>query len=301
MEHVILNPLDAAILARAEAQWGLVRRDQLLALGLGLGGLRHRKRNGRLLELHPGIYALGHTALPRRADYLAAVWWCGGDATLAQESATAFHRWTVEDEEHPPPVHVVTTAQKSSRPGVVVHRTRRLPPADVLTFHRLLRVTDHARTLIDRADHLPYGELRLLADQLRSLPKAELERKHARLPGRAGHRRTELLIHSEDAKARSELERRWTAYAHHHDLPQPDDRNAMVGAHQVDVVYRDPRLALELDSRAHHQRVAEMLADKRRDRAYREVGWIPIRVMWEELEPGDSAVARELRRYLGTS
>ncbi len=299
MGHLLLNPLEAALVARAEAQWGLLRREDQLALGLGAAAIRHRRRSGRLRPVHPGVDALGHRALPRKAEFLAAVWWCGGDAALCGPSACAFYGWEEEDWEHPGPVHVVTTQATRSRPGIVVHRTRRLPPADVLTFERLLRVTDPARTLVDRADDLPYPRLRLLADRLRALPCGRLEEVHAGLPGRAGWARTELLLHSEDAMARSELERRLTGYLRHHGLPQPDARNAEVAGCQVDAVWSAPRLALELDSRAHHQRRAEMLDDRRRDRRYRLEGWTPIRVMWEELEPGDASVAGELRRALG--
>lgn len=297
MRAHLQDPLEAAIVAMAERQWGLLRRDDLRALGLGAKAIAYRVRTGRLHLLHPGVYALGHTALPRKAQFLAAVWWCGGDAALAGRSACAFYGWEQEDMDHPPPIHVTTTRYRRSRPGVEVHQTRRLALADVLTFERLLRVTDAARTLIDRADRLAYPALRGLADQLRELPERLLE-AHADLPGRAGWRRTELLLHSEDARARSALERRCTAYLRHWRLPQPDDRNIMIAGCQADCVYVRPRILLELDSRAHHQRRAEMLEDRTRDRRYRRAGWTPIRVMWEELEPGEPAVAEELRDLL---
>jgi predicted transcriptional regulator of viral defense system len=202
------NPLWATTLARAEHQWALLRRSDMVALGVHRHQIARWVHQGRLHQVHPGVWTVGHRVLPRRAEFLAAVWWCGGDAALAQESACAWYGWTEEDPDHRPPVHVTTTRDRGSIPGVVVHRTRRLPAADVLTFERLLRVTDAARTLVDRADHLSYPELRLLADQPRSLDLAAVARTHRRLPGRAGWGRTLLLVHSEDARARSELERR---------------------------------------------------------------------------------------------
>lgn len=63
--------------------------------------------------------------------------------------------------------------------------------------------------------------------------------------------------------------------------------------------WRAARLVIELDSRAHHQRRREMAEDRRRDRRYRMAGWIPIRLMWEELEPDDPTVAREVRHFQG--
>ena len=70
---------------------------------------------------------------------------------------------------------------------------------------------------------------------MRSLPKEQLEANHARLPGRAGWARTEL-IHSEDARAKSVLERRFTAYARRHAIRPPDERNAVVAGCQADCV-----------------------------------------------------------------
>ena len=106
------NPLEIALAAQAERQWGVMRRTDLAALGLRPDAIRHRLRNGRLHELHPGVYAVGHRALSRRAEFLAAQWWCGGDAAVADESACAFYGWIAEDPEHPPPVHVTTTQAK---------------------------------------------------------------------------------------------------------------------------------------------------------------------------------------------
>jgi very-short-patch-repair endonuclease len=299
VRHLLHNPLERSIVETAERQWGLLRRGQLLDLGLGADAIRHRVRSGRLHVLHPGVYALGHRAISRKAEYLAAVWWVGGDAALSDVSACAFRGWLEEDYDHPGPVHVTTTKARRSRPGVVVHRTRRLPATDVLTYERLLRVTDEARTLVDRADRGSYRELRLLADRLRRLPTRRLQQCQEALPGRAGHSRIARLVTSRDARTRSVLERRLTAYLDHYGLPQPDARNELVAGCQADAVYVEERLALELDSRAHHQRVAEMREDKRRDRRYRRAGFTPMRIVWEELAPEDPELADELRERLG--
>jgi len=103
---------------------------------------------------------------------------------------------------------------------VVVHRTRHLDPRDVLRSG-LLRLTDDERTLIDLADHLSYAELRKVADQLPSLPKARLIATAARLLRRAGAGRTHRLIHSEDAHTRSEMERSYVRYCSSHGIPYP--------------------------------------------------------------------------------
>lgn len=293
----MLKPLEAAVLELAERQEGLVRRADLLRLGLGAGAIAHRRRTGRLHELHPGVYALGHRAVTRRAEFLAAVLWCGPGAALSHDSAAAFHGWLREDTDHPPPVHVSTTRNVQGRPGVVVHRTRHLDRRDVLRFGALW-VTDDARTLIDLADDRTYPELRVVADQLPSLPREQLVATAARLPGRAGAGRTQQLIRSEDARTRSALERRFVRYCTVQGAPHPDGRNVLVAGLRVDCRYATARLVVELDSRAHHTRKAEIDADRRRDRALRRAGWDCLRLVWEDLEPGDPLAAQDLRARL---
>nr|MBA2349416.1 type IV toxin-antitoxin system AbiEi family antitoxin domain-containing protein [Solirubrobacterales bacterium] len=113
-----LTPLEAAIIARAEAQHGLLRRSDLKELQLGRNALHHRLGNGRLLQLHPGVYALGHRAITREAEYQAAAWWCGGGTALGLQSAAVRKGWTFEDPDRVGPVHLVTLQQRPSRPGV---------------------------------------------------------------------------------------------------------------------------------------------------------------------------------------
>ena len=107
------------------------------------------------------------------------------------------------------------------------------------------------------------------------------------------------LIGSEDARSRSALERRFTDYLVVHGIRGPDGRNETIAHRQADCIYHEPPLVIELDSRAHHQRRAEMAADRRRDRAYRRAGYTPIRVVWEELDPAEDEVATELLALVG--
>ena len=293
MARTMLKPSEAALIAMAERQDGLVRRSDLAALGFTRNAVLHRVRMGRLHVVHPGVYAVGHARLSRRAQFQAAVWWCGAGSALSHESAAAFRRWIDEDEEHPPPIHVTTTQNRRSRPGVVVHRTRHLDRRDVLRWGSLW-VTDDARTLVDLADHLSYRELRAVADRLPFLPVAQLERTVARLPGRRGAGRTRRLIRSVDAHTRSAMERRSVRYFARHDVPEPDGRNVVVHGLRVDCWYRDAGFVVELDSRAHHTRAAEMEADRLRDRALERHGIRTLRLVWHDLDLDDPLAAEDV-------
>ena len=123
------------------AQFGVVTRAQLLAAGVGSKGISLRVRDGRAAPAAPGVYAVGHTVLVPKGRTLAAVL-SSGEAALSYTSATALH----EVREEGPRTHVsVPRSGPHSRPGIVVHRTRRLDPEDITTIDGI-RVTTIART-----------------------------------------------------------------------------------------------------------------------------------------------------------
>lgn len=283
----------------AERHEGLLRWSDLDALGYHRRHVRRLVHAGRLHELHRGVFALGHRAISRRAQFLAAVWWVGEDAALSHESAAAFYGWIAEDPDDWPPIHVTTThSTVKAKSGVLVHRTKHLTHQDVVP-HGELRVTDRVRTLVDLADRLTYDELRAVADELPSLPKRQLIAKAKRLPGRTGAGRTQRLIHSEDAHARYAMERRSVVYFARHGVPEPDGRNVRVHGILVDCWYLDAQLVVELDSRAHHTRRRDFEADNHRDRALKREGVDTLRLVWHDLDTSDPLAAQDINQRLG--
>jgi hypothetical protein len=59
------NPFDRRVAELAAAQHGVVSRRQLIAAGLGRGAVHKRVAGGRLHLIHRGVYAVGHSLLPR--------------------------------------------------------------------------------------------------------------------------------------------------------------------------------------------------------------------------------------------
>lgn len=288
--------VEAAIAAVASRQEGLVRRDDLLGLGLGRKAIDYRVSTSRLFTRLPGVYALGPGPFGRRTAWLAALWWTGGDATLAYFSAGAFLGHGDEDDAGA--VHVVTTAQRRSCPGVVVHRTHHLDRSD-WSQHGLLRVTNRSRTLVDEASLLPFAAFRARADRLKTLPIAELQATLARAPKRPGATAVRRLLLGEVAQTKSELERRYGRFCRCFGLPAPDALNLWVAGHKADGIYHHARLVLELDGRTHHQRRAQMQADRQRDADYQLAGYRILRLTWWDLEPEWAPRTSEtLRRFL---
>lgn len=274
--------IDAELAALALRQEGLLRRDDLVRAGLGRKAIADRARTSRLFVQLPGIYALGPGPFPRRTAWLAAIWWCGGDATLSHLSAGAFHGHG--DEPAGAAVHITTTRAIRSRPGVGVHRTCHLDRLDS-SRHGLLRVTNRSRTLVDEASLLPFAAFRARADRLKALPVTELAATLSRAPGRPGSTAARRLLAGEDTHAKSVLERRYSFFCRSHSVPRPTQLNAWIAGHKADCVHHGERLVIELDGRAYHERRAQMREDRRRDADYQLAGYRILRLTWWDLEP----------------
>ena len=99
----------------------------------------------RLHPVHPGLYAVGHTALSLRGRWMAAVLAAGPRAVLCHRPAAAL--WGVLTASAAP---IEVTAPGQHRiPAVIAHR-RRLP-RDEMTVREAIPVTSISRTLFDLA------------------------------------------------------------------------------------------------------------------------------------------------------
>src|SRR3954449_861297 len=85
-----------SVWALAEQQHGVISREQLLALGIGPDGIRHRLERGRLHRIGRGVYAVGRRQVTRCGVWTAAVLRCGPGAALSHDSGAAL--WTIGEE-----------------------------------------------------------------------------------------------------------------------------------------------------------------------------------------------------------
>jgi hypothetical protein len=281
-EHTV--PLEARLLAWANDNFGLVRYEDLIRLGFSPGQITRRLASGRLTRLHDRVYAVGHVALRDEGRWLAALWACGPESALSHTSASASFGWSTEAPGDP--VHVTTTRSIRSRPGIVVHRVRRLERIDV--FHRpRLAVTTIPRTLVDLADVMDWSAYRTVADRQRHLRLDSLRQAQLRAPNRVGAPLVRRLLEADDAHTKSEFERRFLRFCTDHGLPRPDALNRRIAGHMADCVYRS--LVIELDGRTYHDRRAQMRADRMRDADYQLAGLHILRLVWDDLHPGEAA------------
>src|SRR4051794_26261036 len=78
---------DRAIARLASRSHGVVTRGRLLAAGVTDTEIRVRLARGSLIQVHRGVYRVGHTAPSLEATYLAAVLACGDGAYLGGHAA----------------------------------------------------------------------------------------------------------------------------------------------------------------------------------------------------------------------
>jgi very-short-patch-repair endonuclease len=287
IEH---EPLDRLIAERAARRHGYVTRQQLLDLGVGASAIKRRLRAGRLIRVHAGVYAVGHVPTTPVARAAAAVLACGESAVLSHGSAAALwgfqKRW-------PEPIEV-TTPTHHRRPGIRVHRCGTLTRRD-LTTHRGIRVTSPARTVRDIAPSLSDQALtRAVNDGLVGpyLRRAELAELLTRLPC---ERLAAQLSGPEIT--RSELEDAFRRFARRHGLPAPRC-NARVAGREVDVLFAEAGLIVELDSWRFHGTRAAFESDRERDAQMLAAGLSTVRVTWERLREAPEREAARLKGIL---
>ncbi len=286
-------PIDRRIAAVSAPQFGLISRDQLLALGLGLTGIRERLRTGRLHRKRRNVFAVGQPVLRPEAEWLAAVLTCGPGAALSHTSAAAL--WGIRPSASPT-IHVAVPGHngRQRRRRLRIHRSRRLA-ADDVTVREGIPVTTVARTLLDLADLLPDQPLKRAIDEAEYRSVFDLRAVLAtieRNPGRRGSRVLALAVEPLQ-RTRSGYEDRFLALCRTHGIPLPRV-NAWLDGHEVDFHWPESRLIVEVDVHPSHRTRAGRGRDRQRDRRMRRAGLETIRVTADDLDDGSALAARLL-------
>jgi hypothetical protein len=297
-----LRPRDREIARLAERQHGLVTHEQLVRLGLGGPGVQHRLCAKRLHRLHRGVYAVGHPNVSQLGRLMAAVLAFGPEAVLSHRSAAAL--WGLRPD-HRRVIDV--TARRGShgrRSGIAVHLVRELHPDDRTSVEGI-PVTTVARTLLDLAQVVGDEALRRALEQAERLRLFDLRAVDAlidRAEGRRGVRtlKRALVAYREPPHVtRSELERGFLALCRDAGLPAPAT-NAWITDQEVDMLWADQRLVVELDGHHYHQTVAAFERDRIRDTALQLAGYRVLRVTKRRLDSEPSAVIAAVRSLLSS-
>jgi very-short-patch-repair endonuclease len=170
-------------------------------------------------------------------------------------------------------------AGRLQRSGITIHRSVTLV-ARLTTRRHGIPITRPARTLRD---------LRRLVPQpvYRQAVRKALDLRLIRSTGI-----------SEADVTRSELERLFLRICRRHRLPQPE-LNVRVGPYEVDFLWRDRRLIVEVDGFRHHGHRAAFESDRARDAQLQSGGFTVVRFTYRQLTRDTSSVIAALHSLIG--
>jgi very-short-patch-repair endonuclease len=268
--HVIPPDVEAALVARARRQHGVLTTRQLRSAGLGPHAIRGRVDRGWLRHVHYGVYVVGalESDLTAPTAALAAY---GRSAVISHRTAAVI--WRLLPARPADPIHItLLNANRRSRPGVRVHRAT----TTIVRKRHGLRITSPAQTLAD-------------------LPPHELEHAYneALVLNLVTHQEVSALVHRSPAlraileevpgMTRSRMERKLRALVEGAGLPAPRS-NVIVHGHEVDLYWPAHRLVVEFDGWNTHSSRTAFEQDRLKDAQLQIAGERVIRVTGRQLE-----------------
>jgi len=286
--------------ALATRQHGVVSHRQLLELGWEARWIERRLAEGRLGAVHHNVYSVGHSRLSVKARWWAAVLAYGPGTVLSHQSGAVL--WELR-RDRSGPIHVnafLGWQGARRRRGIWIHRCKLR--AEETTVHEGIPVTTVARTIFDLAEVAAYDEVKKVAeaaDRRNLLRVRELEEACERGRGRRALRpvRRLLLELGAPVEGRSPLEIRFGEFLRARRLPAPA-QNVDVLGHEVDVLWPDAKLIVELDSWEFHGDRAAFERDRARDPKLLIAGYRTIRVTHRRLDREADQLAAEIRQLL---
>jgi very-short-patch-repair endonuclease len=155
--------------------------------------------------------------------------------------------------------------------------------------------------LLDIADEVTFTQLRRALAEAEYQKLVTLEEVEAALgrgkPGSARLRAAFECHRPQLARTKSVLEEKFILLCERHSLTPPDV-NVEVAGYEVDAVWFEAKLAVELDGRTAHSTPRAIERDHQRDMDLRAAGYTVLRYTWQQITQRAEQVAAELRRAL---
>jgi hypothetical protein len=195
----------------------------------------------------------------------------------------------------------VPARSRHGRAGITLHRVRHLHEDD-RTLHENIPVTTVARTLLDVAEVRPTALERAFeeAERRRILDVRAVEDVCERSHGRRGVRPVRALLASTwepPPLTRSGVERRFLDLCREAGLPRPAV-NVVVAGYEVDMLWEEHKLVVELDTRGTHGTRAAFERDRLRDATLLMAGYRVLRFTDRRLETDAAGVVATLRALI---
>jgi len=255
----------------ATSQHGIVARRQLLKLGFSSGQIQRMRASRRLLEVHRGVYAVGHRALGRHAHWASAVLACGPEALLGVRSCAALAGIRRTSLSY---VEVTAPRQLGRMPGIKTYVCSRLQPQD---RHEIdgIPCTSAALTLLNLAAVLPRRGLERACDEAevqRLFDLTAIEDVLDRFRGCRGAARLRAVLDEHaigTTLTRPGLEELALTALDRAGVPRPEVNVRLacrpgVGW-EVDFLWRRRRIVLETDGGRFHSTRGQIERDRRKE------------------------------------
>lgn len=281
----------------------LASTTQLDEAGIGDRLLTSAVRQGVVIRVRRGAYARSsywsglkpwaQDGLLVHAHHLST----GGTALYSHVSAARLHGCQVWNAG--PLIHVTTSYANSRASAGTDVRTHRpaLPERDTTTFlapdGRIFRVTNLERTVLDCARILPFEQAAVIGDHAlrKGAKRADIQRLLNTGPEKRGSRRARVLLDALDERSESAGETRTrlllNSFGIYSFMPQWEIPTAS-GLFRADFADVEARIIIEFDGAGKYTdyRPTEqvLLAERRRENALTEEGWLVLRLNWKHLD-----------------
>lgn len=303
--HAAKRPTVASAVGRQE---GVISRRQLEALGVTRRQIDVLVRDGGLVPVFHGVFAMGHVAIGAGARMRAATLACPG-SVISHRSAAALLGFG----KTAPFVVDLIPAKERGRAidGIKPHRVP-FPGRSESGYVHGIPVTGVARTIVDLAGTYGEKELRESVERAATERILDLARIDAILtngPKRRGAPCLRRVIDdwrpvaetAKHATFRSLFEARLLPLIAAAGLPLPRVNAPVRTAErtlEVDLLWERERFVVEADSRKHHAIETAFERDHRRARELIAAGFGLLPVTWREVEREAPAVLATIRQEL---
>lgn len=294
-DELLLRRLSISRLATAQA--GCITARQILDLGLSRGYIQSNVRSGKFNRVFPGVFAMAGTPVTQQQRCMAALLFSGEDSALSHLTAAIMRKWW----KRTPLKRIdVTSGSRITNSQLSTHLSRHWNPATDIESIDGLRFTTPERMVLDLGSNLSRFQLTNVIKEAAFWGKfhhQRFEAEAARLNGRGGSVIARGAVKSYlagCAGTRSALEDRFIELMQVNRLPMPDEAGCPIGPHEVDFVWFDRGLIIEVDGPGHRQPNSRK-KDPRRDSDLRAAGYRVARFTNSEIDYNSIGMTGRLR------
>jgi very-short-patch-repair endonuclease len=299
MHRQRVSRVEKAIAELASRQHVVASRAQLIERGVGVGAIDDRVKKGRWRVLYRGVYLLGPTTTAHSWD-MAAVLACDPDAFLSHHSAG----WLYGALPYLPKPRLRHVTVAGRNPGrrrdIAIHRVASFDAGEV-TRRFGIPVTSPARTILDLACELDEGNLEQAIAECFARNEVSRSKLILQLKLRPGHRgtaRVKARLGLTPALTRSRAERRLLTAIRRAGLPEPKV-NVRLGAWEVDLLWHEHGLAVEVDGYSSHSSRRAFDRDYRKTAELEDAGYRVLRFSADQVRDEIDVVIARIAKPLG--